>query len=145
MRALLLLLLLALGQPPELAAQAVRTATAEESARLGSMHNLSLWLGALVGERDGQVVVGMPLRPVPGADLAGGDIIERVNGTTVRTVRDLDRALDATRTGDPIRIALRRSSRPVVVAFARPRDLPRASVLVQPNPSGSGASERRPR
>lgn len=112
-------------------AQEVRTASGSENARIRSMANMSVWMGALVGEQEGGVIVGMLVRPTRGVDLRGGDVLQSVNGTRVRTVSALNQAFDAVPAGRPVQIAVRRDGQSVVIAFSKPAHVPRATVQTQ--------------
>lgn len=124
--------LLAALLPGPLASQSTRTASAAENARVRELANLSFWMGALVGERDGAVIVGMLVRPVAGVDLRGGDVIRSVNGTAVAGVAALNRAFDAVPTGRPVRLGIRRGGQTLALSFSKPADVPRATVHTQP-------------
>lgn len=130
MRRLLIPLLLALCPAPVLS-QSVRTASGAENARVREMDNLSFWMGALVGERNGAVVVGILVRPVPGVDLRAGDVIHSVDGTAVAGVAALNRAFDAVPSERPVRLGIRRGTQRLVLSFAKPANVPRAAVHTQ--------------
>lgn len=115
-----------------LAGQEHRSATAVENERIRALSNLSFWMGALVGERSGTVVVAMPVMPVEGVDLRGGDVIQQVNGTAVSDVASLNRAFDAIRAGHPVRLTLRRGGQVAVLRFAKPARPVRGTVQTRP-------------
>lgn len=144
MKRLLFSLALALGLLPlSLASQPARTASSAESARIRAMDNVSFWMGTLVGEQNGSVVVGMLVQPVEGVDLRGGDVIRSVNGTSVATVQAMNRVFDAIPAGRRVRISVRRGDQTVAVAFAKPANARRATVHVQPR-EASPPSRRSP-
>lgn len=118
--------------PPSLVSQPVRTASQAENTRIRGMSNLSFWMGTLVGEQNGSVVVGMLVQPVEGVDLRGGDVIRSVNGTAVASVQAMKRVFDPIPAGRPVRISVRRGGQTVAISFAKPANAPRATVHVQP-------------
>lgn len=145
MKRLLFPLALALALLPlSLVSQPVRTASTAENARIRAMSNLSFWMGTLVGEQNGSVVVGMLVQPVEGVDLRGGDVIRSVNGTAVASVRAMNRVFDVIPAGQPVRISVRRGGQSVAVSFAKPANAQRATVHVQPR-EARPPSRRSPR
>jgi S1-C subfamily serine protease len=117
--------------PASLPAQSARSATPAENALISQMDNLSFWMGALVGERGGSVMVGMLIQPPNGVDLRGGDVIQAVNGTPVASVAALSRVFDAVSAGRSVRLTVRRAGTTSVVSFAKPAAPPRATVQMQ--------------
>jgi S1-C subfamily serine protease len=125
-------------------AQQMRTVSGAEGAVLGQLSNVGSWLGTLAGERDGAVVVGLILTPLPGVDLRGGDVVQAVNGTPVGSLAALRRAYDRLAVGAPVRLAVRRGGRAVEVRFARPDPSRVPRLTVESQTLGGGSSPRRP-
>lgn len=107
--------------PRAAAAQRTMVVSGAESALLRRMQSPTSWLGVLVGDADGGVVVGlvMPTRPAD-VGLETADRVERLNGTPVSDVRQLTRLYDAVSTGAPIVLTVRRHDRVTSLRFAKP-------------------------
>lgn len=113
--------LLGVVVPHAATAQRTMVVSGAEGALLRRMQAPTSWLGVLVGDVDGEVVVGLvlPTRPAD-VGLETADRVERLNGTPVSDVRQLTRLYDAVPTGAPIALTVRRRDRVASLRFAKP-------------------------
>jgi S1-C subfamily serine protease len=105
-------------------------------------------LGALIFEKDSTLtvahVMNEAMRPkaYKKVDLKQDDIIMMVNGKRTRTAGDLNMILDSLKTGEEIKLAVRRDKGMQIVTFkkADPEDLPQIKMVTSSGP-GDGESE----
>ena len=130
---------LLLAAPPA-AAQQFRAVSGAEGAVLGSLSNVTSWLGTLAGERGGAVVVGVVLMSVPEIDIRSGDVVRRMNGAAVQGLAGLVRAYDALAVGAPVKLEMQRAGKPVTLEFRKPHPsrVPRLTVETQTLDGGRG-------
>ena len=113
------------------------------SAGVGANVILALAFLALLAQAAPSLAVGVqvvsvsPGSPAAQAGLRPGDIIVAVNGTSVRTLEDLARALEEHGVKDPqrsavIRLTVRRGGETIDVVVRKPAGETRIGVLVKP-------------
>lgn len=75
------------------------------------------WIGIVMEESNGSVVVGrvMPQSPAARAGLASGDIVRSVDGTDVRDARDVQRLIMNRKAGDSVKMRITRGKKNVDV------------------------------
>lgn len=106
----------------------------EDAERMRRLENRGPWAaGFLVGEEDGSVVVAMPI-PVPDQDavlgeIAPGDVITRLNGTKIASVKQLTEAYDALEVGAGVEVEYAGAEGAKTVRFKKPQ-APRMEIRV---------------
>lgn len=112
----------------------------EKAALLGRLSNLTGWLGMLVGEKEGSVVVGYKVKEIEGVDLKSGDEIISLNDQKIDSVTDLKklyRSIDSTGT---VSVSVRRKMKATItdttITFKKPG---KTQIKVDKLQSGGGS------
>jgi S1-C subfamily serine protease len=138
-RMLFSMVLLALLPVAQLAGQQSQMVSGAEGARLARMDNRTTWLGALAGDLDRVVAIGLIIMPMEGIDLRSGDVVQKLNGRPVASVGVLVREYGTLAVGAPVRLTVKRGGKTVVVVFAKPHPSKVPDLNVQRGSMDSGA------